>query len=330
MHQERLGTSSVHKILTSPYYVNGEYIWGGTESRAGEANAPSERGTTRIPPIISFDRFEAVQERLEYNNRRNTPPRVANKPSLLISLPRCGKCGSSMRRSGTVQNDRRYSYYSCSGAHRLGTLACSGRHMRVEKVDDLVLDALATRLFTPERLKILLTSLAERQARTAQDSQHRLVALRSAVDEPRLRLSRRYHSIEDGVADEDDILEGRIRQLKHELANGQADLDNAKRQVMPNVVIDAERIARFGVIKKDRLVSADTNTRRRYICSVVQKIELHDDRIRIVEPRRPLRKPLQPTQAAKMLLIFESKWRTREDSNLCIRPSMFDARKCNC
>ena len=67
-------------------------------------------------------------------------------------------------RTGTSRSGRVYRYYTCSTSARVGTSACKGRSIRMDRLDTLVTSQLIDRLLAPERLKEMLTSLAERRA----------------------------------------------------------------------------------------------------------------------------------------------------------------------
>ncbi len=224
----RFGVATVHKILTSAYYADGEYLWGVTNSRTGEPNDPEKVARIPLPPLISRDTFDRVQAKLAGHNPRITPPRMVNGPSLLVGLATCATCGVRMTRTGTTRRHRRYSYYSCGGHHAKGATACPGRHVPMERLDTLVLAALEERLFAPERLRVLLSSLVEQQALRSTEVAGRLVALQATAEEAKARLVRLNKAIEDGVAEEDDVLEERIAVLRAEQANARAALARAR------------------------------------------------------------------------------------------------------
>ncbi len=123
----RFGVATVHKIQTSSYYADGEYLWGVTNSRTGERNDPDKVVKIPLPPLISRDTFDRIKAKLAGNNPRTTPPRVVNGPSLLVGLATCTTCGAGMTRTGTTRRDRRYSYYSCAGHHTKGATTCRWR-----------------------------------------------------------------------------------------------------------------------------------------------------------------------------------------------------------
>src|SRR5262249_19635384 len=157
-------------------YATGKWPYGVRNSRTGALHDPATVVEIAVPTIIPFELFERVRNRLSQNNPKVTPPRVVNGPTLLTGLAICARCGAGMTRTGTRRRDRFYSYYSCGGCHQKGKAACPGRHIPMSKLDDLVLANVKERLFTPQRLAIILEGLVAMQA--AKDDQ---VAERRAV-----------------------------------------------------------------------------------------------------------------------------------------------------
>jgi DNA invertase Pin-like site-specific DNA recombinase len=80
----------------------------------------------RLPAYISWERFEANQERPTANrNLPNTPGAPRNGPALLAGLVRCGRCGRRMvvRYAGPKQ---RVSYACTRGSAAYGEPLCQG------------------------------------------------------------------------------------------------------------------------------------------------------------------------------------------------------------
>ncbi len=312
----RFGVGSMHKILKAKYYAIGEITWGEVDSKTGERNGPGKFAVISIPPLIARDIFDRVQEKLTANGPRTRPPRTVNGPSLLAGLATCGTCDAGMTRTGTVRRERRYSYYTCAGCHQKGKTECSGRHMPAQKLDSLVLGALKERLFAPERLSILLAAVLDQQAAHAADLSGRLGTLQAAADDAKLRLLRLFRLVEDGIAGEDDILRERIATLRAEESKAKAALTRARLEIVPKKAIDPTLVANFGRLMCDRLDDGDVNARRAYIASVVGRIEVHDEVIRIIGERETLQNAVVGRVGQRQNVSgFVRRWRARRDSN---------------
>ena len=83
----------------------------------------------------------------------------------------------------------------------------------MHRLDTLVTEHLSERLFTPERLTTILTSVA---------------ALQTQVSDAEEKLKRLYKMVEEGVTDLDDILRDRLASLKLERDRARSALDRIK------------------------------------------------------------------------------------------------------
>ena len=114
-----------------------------------------------FPVIIDGEMLARVRASLAARSPKKIAPRIVTSPVLLTGLARCASCGGGMQlRTG---KSGRYRYYTCSTCARLGKAACKGRSVPMAFLDTLVLDHLARRVFTPERLRLLL---AEHEAQS--------------------------------------------------------------------------------------------------------------------------------------------------------------------
>jgi site-specific DNA recombinase len=98
----------------------------------------------------------------------------------------------------------------------------------MEKLDHLVTDHLMERLFKPDRLSAILTSLSTRRAEKAESLNGRLLALQQQVANAEDKLARLYRLVEDGLTDLDDVLRDRLAALKAERDRAKAALERAK------------------------------------------------------------------------------------------------------
>lgn len=275
------GVGPTYNILTARYYATGRYPYGVIDTKTGKTNPPDSVAHIPIPTLISEDVFDAVQAKLRARNPRETPPRVVNGPCLLTGIVHCASCGAGMTRTGTVRGNRRYSYYTCRSNHQKGEMACKGRHVPMEKLDDIVLTALKERLLAPDRLRALLERLIDRRAKQTAEVSDRLECLRAEVADTTNRLRRLYALVEDGTAEVDDVLRHRIQVLRAEQARADAALGLASAQSNGGGKIDDGKIERFGQLMREKLDGGDVNARRAYIASVVSGIEVDDDIVRI-------------------------------------------------
>ena len=306
----------LHKILTNAGYATGKWPFGKLNSRTGQLHDPSLVVDVPVPPIIPMELFERVQARLANNNPRVTPPRFVNGPILLSGLATCATCGASMTRTGTTRRHKSYTYYSCSGCQRKGKSVCKGRHVPMPKLDELVLQNIKEQLLVPERLTGNLEALMERRSEKDQAVADRRKSLEGELSEKKDKLARLYRAIEEGVIDLDADLKDRIQTLKNERDIVQATMDRIDTQAHQSSSVTPERIEAFSKLMRDKLDSGDTQARKAYLRSVISKIEVDDQKVRIFGEKSALAEVIAGRQAqAGNVRGFVREWRDLGESN---------------
>jgi site-specific DNA recombinase len=276
------GLGPVHAMLSHPVYA-GRMRFNREEARSRRRKSESEHVFAEVPAIIEPYVFEQVQSLLKARNPRVTPPRIVSGPVLLTGLAVCATChGAMTSRTGTSMTGKIHRYYTCSNCSRKGKTACKGRSIRMEKLDGLVTGHLADRLLNPERLTAMLATLASRRAVKAAAVDERIGALETEAHEANERLRRLYKLVEDGVADMDDILKGRINALKAERDRAQAAIDRARSGARPAVNISQIQVERFGQIMREKLTTGDVPFRKAYLGAIVDRVEVDDRVIRLI------------------------------------------------
>ncbi|WP_210244317.1 zinc ribbon domain-containing protein, partial [Methylosinus sporium] len=207
-------------------------------------------------------------------------------------------------------------YYSCSTAARVGKTGCKGRSIPMDRLDGLVTTHLADRLFGPNRLAGILTSLAQKRAAGDDEVRNRADALQSEIVQSEDRLKRLYKMVEDGVTDMDDLLRERLAALKLERERAKAALDRIKAQSAPQITLEPDQLERFGVFMREKITVGETSFRRAYLRAVVEAVEVDDHVIRIHGSKTSLEQAIVAgEQIGKGVRGFIRKWRARRDSN---------------
>ena len=320
----RFGVGTLHGILTNPVYV-GEWIFNKRDSKTLTQKPVAEHITVAVPPIIERGAFDAVQAMLKARNPRVQAPRVVTGPILLTGLAVCASCEGGMTlRTGTSRSGKIHRYYTCSTCARSGKAACKGRSIRMDTLDDLVVEHLSERLFTTERLTELLNSIASGRAEKAAEVDGRIIALQREATEAEDKLKRLYRMVEDGIAEMDYILKERIASLRLDRERAQGALDRIRAQMVPNQAIPPEIVEQFGRVMRENIRTGDVPFRKAYLRSVIERVEVDDDMIRIVGETATLEQVIanqagnalgEPAGAYGVRRSVR-KWRTRQDSNL--------------
>src|SRR5215813_4678529 len=207
-------------------------------SKTRERKSADEVIEIPVPAIIETEVFEQVQRQLRARNPKGMAPRVTTGPILLTGLAICAACRGGMTlRTGTSKGGRVYRYYTCSNCATKGKTVCKGRSIPMDKLDTLVTDHLIERLFKPERLAEILTSLSLRRAEKSQSLNSRLMGLQREVSDAEEKLRRLYRLVEDELTDLDEVLKDRLDTLKAGRDRAKAALERAKEQSTPQIQI---------------------------------------------------------------------------------------------
>jgi len=140
----RFSTGSVHCLLTSTTYYGSHFFNRHDSRNNGTARPPSQWVALEVPPIIDEETFNAVRGLMHSRDPERLPPRVANGPTLLAGLARCGYCGAAL-----IQNTGKggaYRYYCCSRKLKEGITACRGLRIPMGSLDEIVFSVVAKRV----------------------------------------------------------------------------------------------------------------------------------------------------------------------------------------
>jgi site-specific DNA recombinase len=311
------GVGQVHKLLTNTIYI-GRWKFNQASSKTRKRKAEDEIVEIPVPHIIETDTFEQVRRQLHARSPKRRPPRVTTGPILLTGLAVCATCrGGMMLRTGTSKGGRVYRYYTCSNCATKGKTACKGRSIPMQKLDTLVTEHLLERLFRPERVAAILASLSSARVEKEAALNGRLIALQRQVIDADDKLKRLYRLVEDGLTDLDEVLKDRLNTLKADRDRAKAALERAKGHSASQIQIDPALIERFGRSMRENFSTGSVPFRKAYLQSLIDVIEVDDDRIRIKGNKDLLEKAVLASQNDQRWCSQTStRWRARKDSNL--------------
>lgn len=210
----RFSTGNVHLILTSTAY-RGRHHFNCKDSRNGKPRPPSQWVEFSVPAIIDEQTFTTVQALLQSRNPKRVPPRVVNGPTLLTGVARCGHCGAALVQNRGTGNGGTYAYYACSRKLKEGATACNGLRIRMDRLDQIVINEITSRILQPNRLHALLADYLKSESSRADESRDRLGKMRRAHREAEAAIMRLLSLVERGLIETGDAnLRERLVALK--------------------------------------------------------------------------------------------------------------------
>ena len=295
----RWSRAMVHALLLNPAYA-GQAVYGRRRCVPWQAPLHPPRGHdglprkpfrqvpapveqhigVPVPAIVDEALFAGAAERLEENRRRNRE-RLAGVRYLLRGLLVCQKCGYGF----TGHHHRgHWRHYRCCGTDRSrygGERRCHARLVAVEPLDTAVWAEVCRLLENPARV------LEEYQRRldAVQVSPRRieLDTLGRQLARARRAIDRLIDSYAEGLIEKSEF-EPRIVALRRRAAGLEAEasgLQVAEEQAR-SLQLVIGKLDLFAEMVRDRLDAADWSTQRDIICTLVKRIEVADDVVRVV------------------------------------------------
>lgn len=318
----RWGVGAVYQILTRETYI-GRHRFNVSSWRKKEQKPDDEVVDVAVEPILDPAEFTEVQQIMRSRSPQLKAPRFVSAGTLLGGICFCADCGGAMtlRTSGKGQQ---YRYYTCCTAARQGKTGCRGRTIPMEELDTIVASYLEDRLLEPGRLKELLSGLLVRREAHAERQKGRIVELKKQAADAEAKLTRLYEAIESGLAEPGDSnLKGRIAELKRIRDSARADAERAEGHKEDRAAqITPEVLRRFGIEARKKIRTREGGFRRHHLQTLVQRIEVGTDEIRIKGSKTRLLQTLAASggnpgvePAAHGVRSFVPKWLLELDSN---------------
>jgi site-specific DNA recombinase len=302
----RWGTSTIACVLSNPAYA-GRALFGKRATLPWRAPLRPPRGRNpfpkhlvrqvlapvenrieiSVPPIVDVALFERVQEQLEENRRRSRRG-VENLRYLLQGLLVCQACGYAFcgRRQASHPRGlhRGYHYYQCTGTEKNrfgGQHRCHARRIRVEQLDAAVWDEVCGLLKDPA----CLTQEYERRLQELRTGPRRpeLDTIERQLDKLRSGVGRLIDSYAEAVISKAEF-EPRIARLRQRIAKLESEAkvlqDEAEQARSLQLVIG--KLETFAGMVQDRLDEADWPARRDIVRTLVRRIEIDDQCVRVI------------------------------------------------
>ena len=245
-----------------------------------------------VPGLIDPALFDMVQEQLEENRRRARIPEKGSR-YLLQGLLVCAKCGYAY--CGRT-NDERNAYYRCAGAMNIPRQGfervCWNKELRMDQADAVVWQEVSHLLEEPERLE-----QEYRRRLLPQEKPQEHEGLETQMSKLRRGIARLIDSYADGLIDKQEF-EPRVTRMRERMQHLEEQLAHLKEEseVEEELRLIVGRLETFAEKVQEGLQHADFQTRREIIRTLVKRVEVDEQQIRIVFRVSPM--PFPPTSEA--------------------------------
>jgi len=245
---------------------------------SGKAVSPDEWITIPVPALVEAALFEAVQAQLDENRRRARIPEKGSR-YVLQGLLVCCQCGYAY--CGRT-NDARNAYYRCAGAMNIPRhgfeRVCWNKPLRMEQTDAVVWHEVCQLLAQPERLE-----QAYRQRLHPEQQSDAYQSLETQMGKLRRGLVRLIDSYAEGLIDKQEF-EPRVTRMRARLQHLEAQIEHLKTEaeMAEELRLIVGRLETFAAKVHNGLQQADFHTRREIIRSLVKRVEVDQQHIRVV------------------------------------------------
>ena len=304
---KRWARTLISNLLANHAYI-GEYAFNKYCSKTNKLKPESEWVTVKIDPIVNPDTFQKVERLREQRSPENTPPRIVNSPTLLAGILKC-ECGANMILA--TGKGGRYRYYKCSSKiNNIGQSGhCNNKNVRMDMLDNLVLQTVSERVFIPDRVKIMLTELQNRMRKKASTHDEKMKELTKELETLDQENNRLYEAIEKGLIPTDSSIQTRIQKRQGKRQEILLELAGMRRQKeLPLSRIGLKHITSFCSALKKKFMDKTSNFGKEYLKLLVSEINVIDKQVRLSGSYTSLAGALVNQSNIKEVPAFDLNW----------------------
>lgn len=247
--------------------------------------SPEQWISIPVPAIVEPEWFDAVQEQLAENQRRQRQRRRGGR-HLLAGLLVCGTCGHAyygkpISRQAAHGKERSYAYYRCIGSDAQrsgGQRLCWNRQVRTDRLEEAVWQDVCSLLREPQRLA------REYERRLAQpDPDKPLGSLKALTQKVQRGIGRLIDAYENGLIERAEF-ESRLGPARKRLQqlNDQIAALAAERTRLQDLQLVVGQIETFARKLEGSLEQADWSTKQQVIRMLVKQIDVGEQAVKII------------------------------------------------
>jgi site-specific DNA recombinase len=245
---------------------------------SGKEVPQAEWITIPVSALVEAALFEAVQAQLDENRRRVRIPEKGSR-YLLQGLLICRQCGYAY--CGRT-SDARNAYYRCAGTMNIPRQGfervCGNKPLRMDQTDATVWHEVCRLLAQPERLE-----QAYRQRLHPEQPSEACQSLETQMSKLRRGMACLIDSYADGLIEKQEF-EPRVTRMRARLQHLEAQIQHLKAEgeMEDELRLIVGRLETFAAHVHDGLQQADFHRRREIIRSLVKRVDVDQQHIRVV------------------------------------------------
>ena len=305
-------SKSVHKVLSNSVYA-GELVF---TSNVDKKNP--EKIVIKVPSIISKEVFKKASESLASRRLQNNNLRAQRSDTLLVGLLKCSTC--NCRLTLMTGKGGQFKYYKCKKKRITGASKCTTPNFRVEQLDNLVLDTIATQLFVPENLAKYVGDLQKILNKQLLDSR----STKATISKRQIKVEQQIHNLWNAVSNEkqliDDFFKTRMLELTKQfdsLSSELSKIDNREKFSYYN--FSKKHIVDFCRLANKAVKEGQGDPRlKAFLKTLITEISIFENELILKGPISKITKVISVTKLGTDILSVPSIipiWRRVRDSN---------------
>lgn len=275
------GKNSLYEILRNEKYT-GTYIYNQSASKNAEGKfnrhkSKSDDEIIRIeggvPQIISKEDFQKVQQLMKTRQRKTASFKA--KQEYLLSGKLFCECGSPYAGNSRKASPTHPLYISYRCTRKNGKLKCKNHEIQRDKLEAIVLQKLADKVFDERLLPEVMSRYNAFAASKNSDLQTSIQNTKDRIAEVNKGINNIVNVVmQTGSA----ALADKLKELENDKANLEQDLAE-KEQQLSQMTVGEKELKRAFRKAKDMLKSGTLANKKAIINNYVKKVVLHKDKI---------------------------------------------------
>lgn len=310
---ELWSNTGIYQTLTNTVY-KGEKRFNQRDSRTRDAKDESQVIKIPVKAIVSEEQFELVAIKLEQRSPKRTHPRRLSSPRLLTGLLSCGECGAAMTLATGTGTGGTYNYYRCTTKSKKSVGLCSSKSVPLEKFDRTILDALAQKIFTPDRVATIILEFKTRMnngdGMDIKDLNKQLKIVQHKID-------KLYEAIENDCIALDEDTKARMEEHKAKRTELAAKIANYR--MSPTAIADtvtSAEVDKWTELLREKLLDTTGGFSKDYLKLLINKIVVTGKEVKVTGDPRAMVGAIRMAVAekknpiaAEAVIGFNSVWR---------------------
>ena len=232
------------------------------------------------PPIIDWEIFDSVQNRLSQRSPKVSHPRSVNSSYIVSGLIYCGECGAKL--VGKSAKSGAYSYYACSNNVNKGKSVCDSKAVNKDLLERELIRAVRLMLSSEEHIKALHKETTRAIGQGKKDFKGSIKAMSGQLSTLQRKRTKLYERIESGKYRDEDLAP-RLTDINDQIQEQESKLAefNEWTDGRSDEPISVREVVGYVTVLRTLLKNASNSEKKLLLSSFIDKIVVNHPEIEI-------------------------------------------------